>query len=220
METAQKFDRVTYISATPIEREYWLQEIAHLPEYRIEWPDAKQINISSHKDSKPLDYMASLCKRRAKESHDCNYHIFLNSVKGISSIISKAKLNKEDVRIVCSRNNSSYMKNKAKLPQGYDIEDSTTDPKKFNFYTSTCFEGQDIYDENGRTFIVSEPHKQHTMMDISTSFIQICGRIRNSKYNGEIIHIYATSYYKEYPTLKEFIKYTRMEIQKAEKQVK
>jgi hypothetical protein len=93
--------------------------------------------------------------------------------------------------------------------QGFDIVDSTTDPKKFNFYTSTCFEGQDIYDENGRTFIVSEPHKQHTMMDISTSFIQICGRIRNSKYNGEIIHIYATSYYKDYPTLKEFIKYTK-----------
>lgn len=163
--------------------------------------------------------MATLCKRIAKESNDCNYHIFLNSVKGISSIIRKANLNKEDVRIVCSRNNNSYRRNMAKVPKGYDIEDSTTDPKKFNFYTSTCFEGQDIYDEIGRTFVVSEPFKQHTMMDISTSFIQICGRIRNSKYNGEITHIYATSYYKEYPTLTEFIKYTEKEIQMAEKQV-
>lgn len=30
------FERVTYMSATPIEREYWLEELAELPEYRIE----------------------------------------------------------------------------------------------------------------------------------------------------------------------------------------
>lgn len=163
--------------------------------------------------------MANLCRRRAKEDNGSNYHIFLNSVKGISSIIKKAKLKKEEVRIVCSYNNDSYKRNIEKLPTGFEIEDSNTIPKAFNFYTSTCFEGQDIYDPNGRTFIVSEPHKQHTMMDISTSLIQICGRIRNSKYNGEVIQIYSTSYYRDYPTLEDFKIYTEKNIQEAERQV-
>ena len=35
LETARDFDRVTYMSATPIERRYWLEELADMPEYRI-----------------------------------------------------------------------------------------------------------------------------------------------------------------------------------------
>ena len=36
LDTAPHFDRVTYISATPIERKYYLEELKRLPEYRIE----------------------------------------------------------------------------------------------------------------------------------------------------------------------------------------
>jgi hypothetical protein len=36
LDTAPRFDKATYISATPIERKYYLDEIKHLPEYRIE----------------------------------------------------------------------------------------------------------------------------------------------------------------------------------------
>ena len=36
LATAQDFKRVTYMSATPIEREYWLEELTYMPEYRIE----------------------------------------------------------------------------------------------------------------------------------------------------------------------------------------
>lgn len=36
LDTAPLFDNVTYISATPIERKYYLEELKHLPEYRIE----------------------------------------------------------------------------------------------------------------------------------------------------------------------------------------
>ena len=34
--TARDFERVTYMSATPIERKYWLEELMNMPEYRIE----------------------------------------------------------------------------------------------------------------------------------------------------------------------------------------
>ena len=36
LSTAKDFERVTYMSATPIEREYWLEELMNMPEYRIE----------------------------------------------------------------------------------------------------------------------------------------------------------------------------------------
>ena len=36
LDTAPLFDKVTYISATPIERKYYLEELKYLPDYRIE----------------------------------------------------------------------------------------------------------------------------------------------------------------------------------------
>lgn len=94
--------------------------------------------------------------------------------------------------------------NKAKLPEGFGIS-TTTDPvKRYNFYTSTCFEGHDIYDENGQIFIVSTSSQQHTMVDISTSLIQICGRIRDSRYKDQIIQIYTDSRYHTDLSLEEY----------------
>lgn len=148
--------------------------------------------------------MANLCRHRMKNESASNYHIFLNSVEGIAKIIDTAGLKQEDVRIICSNSEESSRRNQSKLPQGFSIGNTSEPVKPINFYTSTCFEGQDIYDENGRIFIVSEAYKKHTMVDISTSFIQICGRIRDSRYKGEIVHFYATSHYKDCPTVEEF----------------
>ena len=36
LDRAQMFDRKTFVSATPIPREYWLKELQDLPEYKIE----------------------------------------------------------------------------------------------------------------------------------------------------------------------------------------
>jgi hypothetical protein len=76
--------------------------------------------------------------------------------------------------------------------------------KKINFYTSTCFEGCDIYDTNGKTYIVSDKRKSHTLLDISTLFIQICGRIRDSKYNTKVGHIFSETRYNNFVSLEEF----------------
>ena len=67
---------------------------------------------------------------------------------------------------------------------------------RINLYTSTAFEGCDIYDRDGMTFIVSDTRKRHSLIDISTSMIQICGRVRDSRY-GEIVHLYDTLPYKD-----------------------
>ena len=140
--------------------------------------------------------MASLCKARLKKGEDDNYHIFLNSVEGIAKILRMASLPAGQCRIVCSIIEDKKKPNIEKLPPGFKIQTSTAPVRLFNFYTSTCFEGQDIYDEKGRTFIVSEPDKDHTKMDIMTTLVQICGRIRNSGYNNEVTQIYGNSPYK------------------------
>ena len=162
--------------------------------------------------------MAELCRKRLKgEDIGSNWHIFLNSVEGIGWIIRNAGLVPDNTRVVCSQSNGRQ--NAAKL-HGFPIS-STSDPvKMFNLYTSTAFEGCDIYDERGRTFIVSEPYKIHTMPDISTSFIQIAGRIRNSIYNGEVIHLYGTTDSHKTVNPDEFEKATWEAVEKTEQDLK
>ena len=158
--------------------------------------------------------MAELCRKRLKgEDIGSNWHIFLNSVEGIGWIIRNAGLTTENTRVVCSQSNGKQ--NAAKL-HGFHIS-STSDPvKMFNFYTSTAFEGCDIYDDKGRTFIVSEPYKTHTMPDISTSFMQIAGRIRNSIHNREVIHLYGTIGNHKTVSPDEFEKATWEAVEKTE----
>lgn len=159
--------------------------------------------------------MAKLCRARSTNGGESNYHIILNSVKGITKIIQLANLSPSEVRVVCSNGEGSARRNKLILPAGFTIA-TTTDPvKPINFYTSTCFEGQDIYDKNGRTFIVSDSIANYTKIDISTSLIQICGRIRDSQYKNQVTQIYASSHYKNV-SLAEFEDTIHRNIKEAE----
>jgi hypothetical protein len=144
-----------------------------------------------------------------------NYHIFINSVDDISTIIRTAKLTPENTRVICSQNEDTLKKNLDKLPDGFTISKALDDLKPISFYTSTCFEGQDIIDECGRTFIVNNARKDHTLIDILTTYTQICGRIRKSAYNDEIVHFYNTSQYLDV-SFEEFEQGTHTALQSAE----
>lgn len=159
-----------------------------------------------------------MCRARINNGGETNYHIFLNSVKGIARIIRLSDITPSDVRIICSKSENAERRNQSILPEGFKIA-STTDPvKPINFYTSTCFEGQDILDKNGRSFIVSDGYTNHTKIDISTSLIQICGRIRDSQYKGHITQYYATSRYKDVSP-EEFAAKLEKDIAEAEQDV-
>ena len=121
-----------------------------------------------------------------------NAYIFVNSVDFIKSILNKIpELDEINTRIIYSKRNKTQLRLN---------NSSTTDtPKKINFLTSTVFEGSDIYDENGRIIIVSDPSKSNTLLDISTSIQQIAGRIRNSKYINCITHLFKTTRYINTP---------------------
>lgn len=144
-----------------------------------------------------------------------NLHIFVNSVEFIAKAIDLAKLTPEQVKVVCSVSGDNGESNQRKLGKDYPIGQPSAPARKINFYTSTCFEGCDIYDENGVTFIVSDGNKSHTLLDISTLFTQICGRLRDSKYKGEIIHVYSTTKYSREVTLDEFVASTKKVLAEA-----
>ena len=144
-----------------------------------------------------------------------NLHIFVNSVEFIAKAIDLAKLTPEQVKVVCSVSGDNGESNQRKLGKDYPIGQPSAPARKINFYTSTCFEGCDIYDKNGVTFIVSDGNKAHTLLDISTLFTQICGRLRDSKYKGEIIHVYSTTKYSREVTLDEFVASTKKVLAEA-----
>lgn len=156
-----------------------------------------------------------MCMNRITFNEGPNYHMFINSVKGIRDIICKAGLTPDNCRVLCAKTKE----NERKLPQGFPIS-STTDPvKTINFYTSTCFEGCDILDKNGRTFIICDPNRPNTLLDISTSMLQISGRIRNSDHRDELTLIYNTTRYEEAESLELYMKRIEAEIAEAHEDI-
>lgn len=215
LKTASNFERVTYMTATPIEQEFILEELKHLPICEINWPHLIEVNIRSRQTSKPAQYIVQECRKVLDKGLPHNLHIFVNSIEFIAKVIDLAKLTPEQVKNVCSTSGDNAENNQRKLGKDYPIGQPSDPVKKINFYTSTCFEGCDIYDENGVTFIVSDGSKAHTLLDISTLFTQVCGRLRDSKYKGEIIHVYSTTKYSREVTLDEFVASTKKVLAEA-----
>ena len=210
---AQNFERVTYMSATPIEKEFILEELKHLPTVIIKWPNTTEVTVQSRYQKKPLDYVVYLCRQLIEQNREGNLHFFVNSVKFISEVIEKAGLTPEQVKVVCADD----VKNIRKLGLNYPIETPSTPVKKVNFYTSSAFEGCDVFDRQGRTYIVSDADRSQTLLDISTLFVQICGRIRDSIYKSDITHIFSTTRYSADLTLEEFTEKTDETLNKAVK---
>ncbi len=127
-----------------------------------------------------------------------NAYFFVNSVSYIADLVKLCGLDNTNTRAIYSKNN----KTDVGLKRGSTLDE----PKKINFITSTAFEGCDIYDEDGLTFIISDSSETQTLVDISTKFQQIAGRIRNSKYSNVIYHIYKETRYSSlsYEEFKQF----------------
>ena len=160
-------------------------------------------------ENSPLASVVNLCHNAVTHNIPCNLHFFVNSVDFIGRVLHHARLSPDKVKIVCSTSGTSEQINREKLGGDYSIGIPDKAVRKIKFYTSTAFEGCDIYDENGITFIVSDGNKSNTLLDISTLFTQICGRLRDSKYKGEIIHVYSTTKYSREVTLDEFVASTK-----------
>jgi hypothetical protein len=200
LDVSSSFERVSFLSATPIEDEFNLEQLRKYPIVNIAWQNVKDVQIMPIKTNKIKNEVVSIIKDFIEGKRLGNAHIFLNSVTTIATILQcdklKDVLTPNLVKIVCSENDANRVKIAKK--EGYSISDDVMNPKKINFYTCLAWEGCDMYDEDGKTFIVSDGSIAHTLADVATLCVQIIGRLRNSKYSDAITHIYSTTKYDKY----------------------
>ena len=213
LNAAGGFKDAIYMTATPVKKKYWPEEMKHLQRVKIKWHDEQELELHSVKTSSPARLTAEFCENRTDEY---NLHIFVNSVTVISRIIKYAGLKPEEVRIICSKNRESKATNQSKLGKDYPIADITDPVKPYNFYTSTAFEGCDIYDEKGITVIVNDGHIPHSLLPVDTLFFQIAGRLRNSRYRDYIINIFSPTKNTDDVTYEEYVEASEKAFKEAE----
>lgn len=190
LKNYNKFKNFCFMTATQLEEEFMLTELKDIARVKAEWDRNLIVNIQSVKCKNGVDStIAQIVREFLNGDIDGNAYFFINSVKFIEKIVKECKLNEDNTRVIYSENNKTVLS----IPNGKTIDK----PKKINFLTSAVFEGSDVYDENGYTFIVSDGSNNHTITDISTTFQQIAGRIRNSKHIGNIYHIFTQTRYSE-----------------------
>ena len=208
----KNFKDWAFLTATPIESEFMLDELKDIPVYNIEWESKREITVEAIKCDSVKSTIASIIEKFLNNEIEGNAHIFVNSVKFIAAMIKYFDFEETQCRAIWSKNNKEYKNSCAGIPNS----DTLSKPKKINFYTSTCFEGCDLYDENGKIFIVSDSSKAQTLLDISTSIRQIAGRIRNTKYD-KIYHLFSNTRYNTDLTYEEFKEYALNEAEEAKK---
>lgn len=194
------YNEFCFMTATVLEPEFLLDELTELPIVTAEWENVREVNVVSVKCKNSVSATtAQLIKEFLEGSKTGNAYFFCNSVDFIKEMVSVCELTNENTIAIWSKNN----KTEVGLDRSTTVN-CNTNPRKINFITSTAFEGSDIYDEEGRIFIISDNRKPHTLTDISTSFQQIAGRIRNTKYWADIYHLYTNTRYDIEVTYDEF----------------
>lgn len=204
----RKFNSFCFMTATVLDDDFVLEELQGLELVVAEWDEVREVTVNSVKCKKDVtSTVINLVNRFLSNEVAGNAYIFVNSVEFIKDIIANCELNEFNCRLIYSRGNRTV----TSIRRGSLLDT----PKKINFLTSTAFEGSDIYDENGKIFIVSDSRRKHTLTDISTSFQQIAGRIRNTKYWNEITHIFTTTRYDGNLTYDEFKEACQRTIEKS-----
>ena len=196
-----RINEITFISATPIPKEYLPDLLKDVQYMQIKWPEKElvKVEVKSHFTSKPINAIVNIINKYKNNQIIINgvkseqAFFFVNSVKTIKDIVEKAELLFSEVHIICS--NTKANENKLDI---YDISttsDLNKNPRKFNFITSTAFKGCDFYSETGISYIVSTDKALTTLLTIDTDIYQIAGRIRTltNPFRNFVYHIYQSN---------------------------
>ena len=224
LDNYTKYKSFVFGTATPVKHKYQLPLLKHIPRVRIQWDNLESVKVNyCHYSEKINDVTAVLALDFINGERMGNAHIFISSVKSICDIIRKMQkggfINHGEVRIVCADTDRNQSLIETKLLKKYCISPVGSGVRKVNFYTSTAFEGCDIYDEEGRSFIVADGNKDCTKIDIVTVLPQIIGRVRNSRYNRTVDLMYTKNKYWYDETEEEFEKKVHHGISEAEKDI-
>ena len=202
LDNFRAFKSFCFMSATPILPSFKPNCLADVKEIQAKW-DKKYVDtlkVELRQTNKPYSMAANIINDyRLHGFYELNGHksteafFFINSVRDIASILKHCNLSNDEVRIICADNNE----NREKLI-GYDISNSHSDNKMFNFITSKSFEGVDYHSETGICFVVSSSSNPHTQASIDTDIPQIAGRIRtkDNPFRNHLVHIFNTTYKK------------------------
>ena len=189
LDNYEKYMEYCFLTATVLEDEFILDELKHIPVHTVEWANVRNVNVDSiqclHSVSATVVNIINEFLTGVRKG---DMYVFVNSVKFIKEMVKKCKLNDDTCLGVWSVHNKE-------TNVGIINSSNIDEPKKINFFTACCFEGSDLFNKDGVIFIVSDGDRQHTLIDISTSFQQIAGRIRDSKYLDNITHIYTATRY-------------------------
>lgn len=221
LENYQKYSSYCFATATPVKDKYQLPDLVDIQKYKINWKNIKPVSIEYSKYDDNLNKrLAVLIIKFLKNELEGNPYFFINSVTSIIQIIKELKKagydNASLFKIICSNNKENQIKIHKHLGKDYDIEFTTDSLKRITFCTATLFEGSDLYDENGITYIITDGTKDHTKYDILTTLPQIIGRLRNSKYRDTVYVILSPSYYFSYTSPEEFELEIRRQLKLAE----
>lgn len=196
----KQFRSYCFMTGTVLEEEFLLEEIKGMKLVQVNWPNLERVTVESIKcDSGVSGTVDYAIKEVLSGEKSHNLYFFVNSVKFIKDTVKRLGLTNENTRAIYSKHNKTKV--------GVKRSGIVSEPKQINFLTSTCFEGADLYDTEGKIVIVSDGTKAHTLTDISTSFQQIAKRIRDSRYKHKISHIYTTTKYNKGLTYEEYKKY-------------
>lgn len=199
-----RFKHYTFLSATPIDEDYEIDFLQQLPHYRVEWNDTLPITVKKVRAphlTKGLCNLINIFFREGFQIPDIDgeireveqLFIFLNSVTTIRQIIGTLELDADEVKICCA----NKQRNRLILGE-YKIEPVISPNKRINFFTKKCFQGCNLFSNNGLVVVASDAYRTQTLVDISTTMEQISGRLRvNEEYQNvfrnTMIHLYSTN---------------------------
>lgn len=176
LDNYRKFKSFCFMSATPILPDFKPQCLEDVNEVQADWGMDKEklfgkLIVELQPTNKPYTLAANIIKKYKRDGFlvseegvkSYEAFFFINSVTDIAAILRHCNLCKDEVRIVCADNDN----NKEKLI-GYDISNSRSSNKMFNFITSKSFEGADFFSETGLCFVVSSASNKHTQASIDT----------------------------------------------------
>ena len=199
-----KFNHYTFLSATPMDEDYEIEFFKQLPHYNVVWKKGLPITVKKIKAtclSKGLCNLIKIFREFGFRIPDIDgelrdveqLFIFLNSVTTARQIADTLELDEDEIKICCAERQRNRL-----LLGRYQIESVCSPNKRINFFTKKCFQGCNLFSQNGLIIVASDAYRTQTLVDISTTMEQISGRLReNGEYKNifrnTMVHIYSTN---------------------------
>lgn len=177
------FHRKALVSATPLE----------FSDPRFEENHFETIEVTAdydyqHEITVTRTYNTAKAVGEYLMNHDGTICFFVNSVVEIFSIMKHFEL-LEDSAVYCAPKSRNKLKTEYGFTNTY-TEWSANTMRKYNFFTGRFFTAFDLdLDYQPHLVMLTDPcTAEHTLLDVDTDCIQICGRFR--KGISSVTHIY------------------------------